>query len=756
MQIKTGPRKQTPRQIPLWKKTEKYIPQIQNHLEKAWEKVKNQQVIYNDCEKLWRWFKNTMDEAIQKYVPHRAASKRDRHPYISRETKRLMQKEKRMYARSKRCAKRHPKTAQLKDIQRQIQRRLRTEYWKYVEDIMSPSSKEPPPQPKPPDKSEDRAGVQEADNKKKLYQYIKHCKQDSIGVAPIRDPSTGKLETEPQKKAQLLNNQFFSVFSAMSPVSLARTCARLLGFGNSIPPMPDFDISENGVLKLLGTLKPNKAAGPDGLRPHLLRDLRTTIAPILTRIFNLSYDTGHVPSDWKTANVTPAYKKGSKNKAANYRPISLTCICSKMMEHIMVSQINRHNKAHNILVSYQHGFRDKLSCDTQLIKFVEDLHSGTTASGKTVDVIAMDFAKAFDKVSHLLLLDKIHVYGVRGKNHKWIRNWLVGRTQQVVLDGTSSDTCPVSSGVPQGSVLGPTLFLMYINDIGDEITSSIRLFADDTILYRSIKTITDAEVLQADLNKLIKWSEKWLMEFHPDKCKHLKVSRARSPLQTSYHLDGVPLENVSSLKYLGVTFSSNLKWDKHVSNVRGSAMSALNFLRRNLRISSIPIKTAAYQTYVRPKTEYAVSAWDPYTGSAEGKVAGLKGKIEMVQRTAARWVLGRDGRAHRQDSVTSMLQRLEWRTLEQRRADTRLTMLYKINSGKVDISSDQLVHYSPDSILGSAHPHRYLPIGKENADQYQSFFPRTIRQWNRLDTDVTSCETAETFKSRVSKLCHRC
>ena len=141
-------------------------------------------------------------------------------------------------------------------------------------------------------------------------------------------------------------------------------------------------------------------------------------------------------------------------------------------------------------------------------------------------------------------------------------------------------------------------------------------------------------MLQADLNKLIKWSEKWLMEFHPDKCKHLKVSRARSPLQTSYHLDGVPLENVSSLKYLGVTFSSNLKWDKHVSNVRGSAMSALNFLRRNLRISSIPIKTAAYQTYVRPKTEYAVSAWDPYTGSAEGKVAGLKGKIEMVQRDA--------------------------------------------------------------------------------------------------------------------------
>ena len=153
---------------------------------------------------------------------------------------------------------------------------------------------------------------------------------------------------------------------------------------------------------------------------------------------------------------------------------------------------------------------------------------------------------------------------------------------------------------------------------------------------------------------------------------------------------------------------------------------------------------------------YAVCAWDPHTGNGR-KGTGLIGKVEMIQRKAARWVLGKDGRKFRYDSVTDMLDRLGWRSLEQRRADIRLTMLYKIHTQKVGITSDQLVPYSSDTgILGSAHPHRYMPISKQNANQYQSFFPRTIRQWNTLDTAVTVCKTPETFKSRVSRLHHRC
>ena len=171
------------------------------------------------------------------------------------------------------------------------------------------------------------------------------------------------------------------------------------------------------------TLKPKKADGPDQLRPQLLRDLRSAIAPVLTQIFRTSLETGRVPAGWRTANVAPIYKKGSKNKAENYRPVSLTCICSKMMEHIIVSQINKHLKRQEILVPYQHGFREGLSCDTQLTKFIEELHAGSVKS-KAVDVIIMDFAKAFDKVDFGITLQKLSELGIRGNVGRWIHCFL--------------------------------------------------------------------------------------------------------------------------------------------------------------------------------------------------------------------------------------------------------------------------------------------------------------------------------------------
>ena len=769
LEIKGGANKQKPTKIPLWNKTDRYLDKFERYIKSQWNSV--QPDIKADPEKLWDWFRSTMDYGIKEFVPHRTAGKKDKHPWMSRELKSMHLKEKRLYAKKKKR-----RTARdvikLKDLQRSIQRKTRQEYWRYIDGILRPSTPPDPGNPVAPvnegtpvtaevmEETAQRAVDErkQPPESKKLYQYIKHCKQDSIGVAPIRDTKTGNLETDAKKKAQLLNNQFFSAFSKIIPLSLSNLCSRIVGRGDDVPLLPEFEIDENGVLKLLGTLKPKKAAGPDQLRPQLLRDLRPAIAPILTQIFRTSLETGRVPSDWRTANVAPIYKKGSKNKAENYRPVSLTCICSKMMEHIIVSQINKHLKKQEILVPYQHGFRESLSCDTQLIKFIEELHAGSVKS-KAVDVIVMDFAKAFDKVSHLRLMEKLRGYGIQGKTHRWIESWLAGRTQRVVLEGEMSDYCPVSSGVPQGSVLGPTLFLLYINDIGQEISSTIRLFADDTILYHPISSEADALQLQADLDKLVKWSNDWLMEFHPSKCKLLRVTRSRTPPTNDYTINDTPLESVSSTKYLGVTISSNLKFNKHARQVRGSAEASLNMLKRNLRIRNPELKTAAYNTYVRPRAEYAVGAWDPWTGGVKQdgthkeKPTGDIGKIEMIQRKAARWVLNKDGHRYRDASVSSMLDQLKWRSLEQRRVDTRLTMLWKIRNEKVHISSSLLIPNT--GILHSAHPHRYVPVGKHNADQYNSFFPRTIRQWNRLDSDVALGTCLETFKRRVSCVQHR-
>ena len=415
-----------------------------------------------------------------------------------------------------------------------------------------------------------------------------------------------------------------------------------------------------------------------------------------------------------------------------------------MMEHIFVSQINRHLKQHDILVPYQHGFREGLSCDTQLIQFIDDLHKGVN-TGKQVDCIVMDFAKAFDKVSHDRLLYKLERYGIKGRTLRWISDFLHGRSQQVVVNGESSSSCPVTSGVPQGSVLGPVLFLMYINDIGENIGSQIRLFADDTILYRTINSAEDTAKLQDDVTQLQEWCHEWQMLFHPAKCNLLRVSTSRSPIQVSYTLSGHTLDRVEKVKYLGVTISSNLKWDAHITNVRHSADNTLRFLKRNLRIHSPAIKEAAYTTYVRPKAEYASTAWDPHTQQ------NIK-KVEMIQRGAARWVLGKDGRKHQTDSVTQMLDSLGWRSLEHRRADARLTMLHKIRNKDVQISNPDL--RSVSGITLSAHPHKLINFRKYNASQFNSFYPRTVRQWNELDSSV-AMTTLEAFKSQVSRVQHR-
>ena len=270
---------------------------------------------------------------------------------------------------------------------------------------------------------------------------------------------------------------------------------------SSVPVMPDINISLNGLLNLLSNLKPGKAAGPDMLRPLLLKELREEIAPIIKAIYERSLQTGRLPADWVKANVTPVFKKGDKSTAANYRPISLKCILCKVLEHILASNITKHLDEQGIMYDLQHGFREKRSCETQLVMMVEDLARNANV-GKQTDVILLDFSKTFDKVTHSKLLWKFHQYGIRRQVLGWIRAFLGSRSQRVVLDGEESESIPVTSGVPQGSVLGPILFLIYINDLPDGIFSQVCLFADDTALYLTIEGKDDGAALQRVLDRL--------------------------------------------------------------------------------------------------------------------------------------------------------------------------------------------------------------------------------------------------------------
>ena len=273
--------------------------------------------------------------------------------------------------------------------------------------------------------------------------------------------------------------------------------------------MDEITVDPNGVLKLLNNLKIHKAPEPDCVSARVLKECSSEIAPILAFIYNETLAQGTVLDDWRQANEASIFKKGEKYDAANYRPVSLTYICCKTLEHTIVSNINKHQAFESILAYCQHGFRSQRSCETQLFHFFHDLVSNLNRAlnrnHRQTDVIIMDFAKAFDKVPHRRLLYKLDYYGLRGSTHKWITSWPSGRFQKVVLDGQASDPVPVLSGVPQGSVIGPVLFLIFINDLPENIRSFVCLFADDCVLYRNIESPMDCQILQDNLNSLAQW-----------------------------------------------------------------------------------------------------------------------------------------------------------------------------------------------------------------------------------------------------------
>ena len=348
------------------------------------------------------------------------------------------------------------------------------------------------------------------------------------------------------------------------------------------------------------------------------------VAPFLQFIFNQSIASGQVPKEWK--HVTPVFKKGCRKESCNYWPVSLTSVSCKIMEHIVFHHIMGHLDTHHVLVDYQHGFRRGHSCETQLITVIEQLARNLDSSMQT-DLLLLDFSKAFDAVPRKRLLMKLEHYGIRGCLAKWIESWLVGKSQSVVVIGTYSSQAMVKSGVPQGTVLGPLMFLLYINDIGNEINSNLRLFADDSILYGIVNNFQDAQALQADLNKLVEWAQKWQMTFNSSKCVMLRVSRSVNDVDFSYEMMGRLLESVESHKYLGVEIDRKLSWNKHISAITGKGNRALGFIRRNLHNCPEEVKKQAYYSLIRPHFEYASSAWDPHTQK------NIKA-IEGVQRRA--------------------------------------------------------------------------------------------------------------------------
>ncbi len=666
---------------------------------------------FSNINEMWDDFQDNVSSIQARNVPNKQSRNNYTNPWMNTDLRRLIRRRDRAYHKAK-STKSKRDFDRFHSLKSEARRKIRKANNKYVSEVISPDSTQ---------------------NPKRFWSFVKGKRQEASGVAPLKHKD-GLLHSDPQAKSEILNNQFTSVFTREDTTSIPTMKS------NQFPSMSSISVSVAGVMKLLKGLQPHKATGPDSIPSRLLKELHVELAPALAHLFQTSIDSGKVPDAWKRAHIVPVYKKGDKSAAANYRPVSLTPICSKVIEHIIHSSVMDHLDKEKILSDTQHGFRRRRSCETQLTLTLHDFCKGLN-DGRQIDMVLLDFSKAFDKVPHQRLLLKLHYYGVRGSLHRWIGDFLHHRKQRVIVDGSQSAEGDVISGVPQGTVIGPLLFLLYINDLPEAVRSKVRLFADDCIIYRQITSPKDSEILQEDLDALHSWECEWQMAFNPSKCVSMHLSRKKKISKHTYHLNHTPLEEVRSCKYLGITISNNLSWSDHVNLTSSKASRAVGFLRRNLRACPETVRARAYTTLVRPIIEYAGAVWDPY-------VQQHTDSLEKVQRQAARFAM--NNYSNREPGcVRAMLSHLQWESLALRRARARATLMYKIVNNIVDVDFTKYLTMADSRTRGaSTGSIRQLPV---KLDVYQhSFLPRSIITWNNIPGDTRSLPTIGAFQASLT------
>ena len=507
---------------------------------------------------------------------------------------------------------------------------------------------------------------------KRFYSYVRDKQKVKVKVSNL-DKGDGNFTKTDSESCQVLSDFFSSVFTKEDSGKLPEFSQRTDSEVNNIL------VTEQKVKKKLLNLKTDKSQGPDGINPRVLKECGSSLSKPLAVIYQKSLDTGILPSDFKRANITPIFKKGSRSSPGNYRPVSITSVPCKILESIIRDEMLEHLERNKLLSDDQHGFTKNKSCLTNLLETLEDITS-CLDNGEGVDIVFLDYRKAFDSVPHKRLVHKIARYGFGEVFTRWINNFLSERTQTVSIRGEFSEPKDVLSGVPQGSVLGPLLFILYVNEIPEILQGTAKLFADDTKVYDKA---SKKDSLQKDLDTLYLWSSKWLLKFNKTKCKVMHVGR-NNP-RNDYKIGSVLLEKVSEERDLGVHLSDNLKPSLQCVEAAKKASSALGIIKRTFSTFEIS-SFALYKTYVRCHMEYCVQAWNPYYR----KDIDI---LEKIQRRATRMVP-----ELRHLSYSDRLQRLKLTSLEDRRQRGDLIEAYKIISGKENVRCDKFFKMADSNV----------------------------------------------------------
>ena len=540
--------------------------------------------------------------------------------------------------------------------------------------------------------------------------------------------------TDAADKAKMFNDYFHSVFSTpKTGIALPAVSVK------SDNMLANIAFSEIDVINVLKGLDVNKGSGPDDIPLKVLRECADELAPSLTTLFNLSMSTCTLPEVWKYSNVVPIHKKGKKCKVDNYRPISLLNSVSKVMERLVFNHI--YPVVSPQINSAQHGFMKHRSTTTQLIDTYSDI-SKNLDSGSQTDIIFLDFAKAFDSVPHDLIVHKLKTFGFGSNLLQWIENYLQGRYQSVMIEGQVSSPLPVTSGVPQGSIIGPLLFVLYINDICDVCTSFMKLYADDAKLYRNIKSRQDVLSLQNDLNALFLWSKIWRMNFNISKCKFMSICR-KVKIDFDYSIDNNILSRVIEFNDLGITITSKLSWCENVKTVSSKAHSMVGMIKRFVGFNSpIDVKRQLYLAHVRSILEYCSPMWSP------NHVKDII-KLERVQRQASKFILN--------DYVSPYHERctaLSILPLCFRREIIDLCFLYSYLHGKLSCDySSNFELACPHNGLRSAQQGVLFKLPLCKTVQFQcTYFYRTARLWNTLPFVIRDASSLQIFKKNLNEL----
>ena len=668
-------------------------------------------LVKEDLESSWQSWKNIILNVVDKNVPHRKVTRKYHVPWIDKDVKRLFRKRRKFFEKAKK-SNLQSDWNKFRKIRRDTKRLVKLKYKDYLQNNLCEDIKS---------------------NPKRFWNFVKSKKKVQNPIPCLK--VNGITFTDDKEKVDTLNKQFESVFKDTNDGPFPPCEER-----NDVPAMSDIHCCVADVCKLLKSIDVNKAQGPDGLSPRVLKEGAEQLAPSLCQLFNMSLSKGELPIDWRRANVSPLLKKGNKEDPGNYRPISLTSITCKLLEKFVCKHLVDHFNLHNVLCDNQHGFREKRSCETQLIEAIHDWSSWMN-SGYSVDIAYLDFAKAFDSVSHNLLERKLKMYGIQNSNLKWIMNFLKNRSQRVVLNGEYSNWVDVKSGVPQGTILGPIIFLCFINDISYNIDSTIRLYADDCILYRPIHSIEDCKLLQKDLENLDKWANSWLLDFNVNKCKIMQMSRKSSKPQYEYKLGGHKLINTKSEKYLGITINDTLNFNSHCNETYAKCSKIVAIIKRNFLNCPRSVFKTLYDSLIRPCLEYCCIAWDPYRVS----------HINIIERVQKRYLrmMFRDW----ETSYHELLEKSSFAKLEERRKYHRLVMFYKIINNMVNVGPIEKIIRAHRIGRNDHNMKMYVPFAK--TDYFKnSFYIRTANEWNMLPSNVINSPSLSTFKISLKSCLH--